>query len=277
MRRRGRIALSVKAVAILVVLGLAVFPIYWMLVSSTTSNSKLFSPELQFFPDMGQLSIFREAFADKGIMRWLTNSAVIAIGTSALALILAIPLGYALSRFTFRGKGLTAVVLLMTQMLPEVLLVVPLFGMFRDLNLLDSRAGLVVINAAFVLPVVCLLIKNGIDAIPVEIEEAARVDGCGPLRTLLRINIPLIAPTISAAAVIAFFHGWNEYVFALTFIFTESLFPASVGIANFVGEQAIPMQSMMAAALMYTTPAVVFYLIVQRYVVTGMTAGSVKG
>ncbi|MDR1634773.1 MAG: carbohydrate ABC transporter permease [Bifidobacteriaceae bacterium] len=269
--------MTARLLAILVVLGLAVFPIYWMLVTATTPNAKLFSSKLSFFPDLGEFSVFGETFSDKGVMLWLWNSAIIALGTAALALVLAIPLGYALSRFRFRGKGLAGVALLMTQMLPEALLVVPLFGIFRNLNLLDSRLGLIMVNAAFVLPVVCLLIKNGIDGTPRELDEAARVDGCGPWRTLLRINLPLIAPTIAAAAVIAFFHGWNEFVFAVTFIFTDDKFPASVGIANFVGEQATSVHAMMSAALMYTIPAVVFYLIVQRYVVTGMTAGSVKG
>ncbi len=277
MKRRVRIGLSVKLIALLVVLGFAVFPIYWMLVTATTPSAELFSSRTRFIPDAGELGVFGETFADNGIMGWLFNSAVIAIGTSALGLLLAMPLSYALSRFAFRGKGAVGIALLMTQMLPEVLLVVPLFAIFRTLNLLDTRLGLVMVNAAFVLPVVCLLLKNGMDAIPKELDEAARVDGCGPLRVLVRVTLPLIAPTISAAAVIAFFHGWNEFVFAVTFIFTESLFPASVGIANFVGEQATSVQPMMAAALMYTVPAVVFYLIVQRYVVTGMTAGSVKG
>jgi multiple sugar transport system permease protein len=269
--------MSARVIGLLVVLGLAVFPIYWMLVTATTPNSRLFSPQIAMFPDVGEFSVFGDTFADKGVMRWLMNSAIVAVGTAMLALVLAIPLGYALSRFTFAGKSATSVALLMTQMLPEALLVVPLFGIFRDINLLDSRVGLMVVNAAFVLPVVCLLIKNGIDGLPRELDEAARVDGCGPWRTLARIHLPLIAPTIAAAAVIAFFHGWNEFVFAVTFIFTDDKFPASVGIANFVGEQATSVHAMMSAALMYTIPAVVFYLLVQRYVVTGMTAGSVKG
>jgi multiple sugar transport system permease protein len=162
-------------------------------------------------------------------------------------------------------------------MLPEALLVVPLFALFRRYDLLDSLVGLIFVNSAFVLPIVALILKGAIDGIPRELEEAGRVDGAAPLSILTRINVPLIAPTIAAAAVIAFFHAWNEYVFAVTFIFTPAIQPASVGIANFIGELGTPIQTVMAVAFMFTLPAVVFYLFAQKYVVAGMTAGAVKG
>ncbi|MEK8104655.1 carbohydrate ABC transporter permease [Micromonospora sp. M12] len=187
------------------------------------------------------------------------------------------PLGYALSRFSFWGKAVLTVVLLFTQMLPEALMVVPLFALFRRFELLDSLTGLILVNSAFVLPIVALILKGAIDGIPKELEEAARADGARPFTTLTRINVPLIAPSIAATAVIAFFHAWNEYVFAVTFIFNPDLQPASVGIANFIGELGTPIQTVMAVAFLFTLPAVAFYLLVQKYVVSGMTAGAVKG
>lgn len=167
--------------------------------------------------------------------------------------------------------------LLFTQMLPEALMVVPLFALFRRFDLLDSLTGLVLVNSAFVLPIVALILKGAIDGIPRELEEAARADGGRPFTVLTRINMPLIAPSIAATAVIAFFHAWNEYVFAVTFIFTPELQPASVGIANFIGELGTPIQTVMAVAFLFTLPAVAFYLLAQKYVVSGMTAGAVKG
>ncbi|MEE6263161.1 carbohydrate ABC transporter permease [Plantactinospora sonchi] len=275
--RGFRIGVTARIVAVLAVLGVAVFPLYWMLVTALSSNGDLFATRPRLTPDLGQFGVFVDALAEGKAAGWLLNSLVIAVGTMVLSVGLGIPLAYALSRFSFVGKAVVTLVLLFTQMLPEALMVVPLFSLFRRFDLLDSLTGLVLVNSAFVLPIVALILKGAIDAIPRELEEAARVDGGRPLVILTRINVPLIAPSIAATAVIAFFHAWNEYVFAVTFIFTPELQPASVGIANFIGELGTPIQTVMAVAFMFTLPAVAFYLLVQKYVVSGMTAGAVKG
>ncbi|MEV4813012.1 carbohydrate ABC transporter permease [Micromonospora avicenniae] len=275
--RRLRFGLTARIVAVLVVLGIAVFPLYWMLVTALSSNSDLFAERPRLTPDLGRFGIFVDALAEGKAAGWLLNSLLIAVGTMVLSVGLGIPLGYALSRFSFRGKAVLTVVLLFTQMLPEALMVVPLFALFRRFDLLDSLTGLVLVNSAFVLPIVALILKGAIDGIPKELEEAGRADGARPFTILTRINVPLIAPSIAATAVIAFFHAWNEYVFAVTFVFTPELQPASVGIANFIGELGTPIQTVMAVAFLFTLPAVAFYLLAQKYVVSGMTAGAVKG
>jgi multiple sugar transport system permease protein len=170
-----------------------------------------------------------------------------------------------------------AIGLFVTQMLPEAMLVVPLYAIFGQLGLLNSLTGLILANTAFTVPVITLILKGAIDGVPIDIEEAAGIDGCSRLGIVLGVVLPLVAPTMAAAAVIAFFHGWNEYVFAQTLVSDEGLRTASVGLAGYVGELSTPMHTVMAIGLMYTIPAVVFYLFVQRYVVSGMTAGGVKG
>lgn len=275
--RTARTGNGVRVVVVLVVLGLAVFPLYWMLVTALTNPRDLYSSSPQLFPDLTELSVFGDALAGGEVGRWLLNSLMISAGTMALSIVLAVPLAYALSRFSFRGKVLVGLGLLLTQMLPEALLVVPLFAIFQDLGLLNSLTGLVLANSAFVMPICALILKGAIDGIPREIEEAARVDGCRPLTILTRINLPLIVPSLSAAAVIAFFHAWNEYVFAVTFTFDLEKRPASVGLAGYIGELGTPISTVMAVAFMFTLPAVVFYLFAQKYVVSGMTAGAVKG
>ncbi|GAB3908989.1 carbohydrate ABC transporter permease [Microbispora bryophytorum] len=272
-----RIGLTLRILGVLVVLGVAVFPLYWMIVTALSSNSDLFAEKARLVPDFSQFGVFIDALAEGKALGWLRNSLVIAVGTTVLSIGLGIPLGYALSRFSFWGKAIVTVLLLFTQMLPEALMVVPLFSLFRRFGLLDSLGGLILVNSAFVLPIVALILKGAIDGIPRALEESARVDGARPLTVLTRINVPLIAPSIAATAVIAFFHAWNEYVFAVTFIFTPGKQPASVGIANFIGELGTPIQTVMAVAFMFTLPAVVFYLFAQRHVVAGMTAGAVKG
>lgn len=278
MRRSMRLGVTARTLAVLVVLGIAIFPVYWMFVTALTPDGELFgSTSINLLPDFSRFRVFTDALADGQVVHWLLNSLIVAAGTTVISIGLGIPLGYALSRFTFRGKAAVAMALLFTQMLPEALLVVPLFAMFRRFDLLNSLHGLILADTAFTLPVVALILKGAIDGVPRELDEAARVDGSRPPTVLASIILPLIAPAIAAAAVIAFFSAWNEYVFAVTFVFDKPLQPASVGVAGFIGEQDTSIQSIMAVGLLFTLPAVAFYLFAQRYVVSGMTAGAVKG
>lgn len=276
--RPGRFpAHMLRLVGVLALLGVAVFPLYWMLVTALTPSSELFSVTPNVLPRLSQLGVFREMFARVPIGIWLANSFLVAAGTTVLTLLLAVLPAYALSRFRFRGNGLLAFSLFATQMLPEAMLVVPLYAIFGRLGLLNTLPGLIFADTAFAVPVVTWILKGAIDAIPIEIEEAARMDGCNRIDIVLGVVLPLMAPTLAATSVIAFFSGWNEYVFAQTLISTEALRTASVGLASFVGELSTPIHVVMAVGVLYTLPAVCFYLLVQRYVVAGMTAGSVKG
>ncbi|HEY5222986.1 MAG TPA: carbohydrate ABC transporter permease [Microbacteriaceae bacterium] len=275
--RRITLGTTARVIGVLIVLGVAVFPLYWMFVTSLTSNGNLFGKGAQLLPDLTRIGEYADALVGGNVPIWLLNSLVIAAGTCVLSVGLGIPLGYALSRFSFRGKAFAGVGLFLTQMLPEALLVVPLFALFRQLHLLNSLGGLILVDTAFVLPIVAFILRGAIDGIPRELEEAARVDGCRPFSVLMRVNLPLIAPTVAAAAVISFFSGWNEYVFAVTFISDPTMQPTSVGVSGFIGELTTPLQTVMTVSVMYTLPAVVFYLFAQKYVVSGMTAGAVKG
>ena len=268
---------AVRMLAILGLLVVAAFPLYWMLVTSLTPSAELFAERPRMLPTLDQFSVYKEVFSTIPVGTWLTNSAIVATGTMVLSIALAILPAYALSRFRFRGKGLFGFTLFATQMLPEAMLVVPLYAIFAELSLLNKLAGLILANAAFTVPVITWILKGAVDGVPIDVEEAARVDGCSQIDIVLSVVIPLIAPTLAAAGVIAFFHGWNEYVFAQTLISSQELRTASVGLAGFVGELSTPVHSVMAVGLIYTLPAVVLYLFVQRYVVSGMTAGSVKG
>jgi multiple sugar transport system permease protein len=263
--------------AVLALLAAAAFPLYWMLVTSLTPSGDLFAAVPHMLPDLAQLTVYREAFLNIPVATWLTNSAIVATGTMVLSIVLGTLPAYALSRFRFRGKGLLGFGLFATQMLPEAMLVVPLYAIFGQMSLLNTLTGLILANTAFTVPVITWILKGAIDGVPIDVEEAARIDGCSQIDIVLAVVIPLIAPTLAAAGVIAFFHGWNEYVFAQTLVSSQELRTASVGLAGFVGELSTPVHSVMAVGIIYTLPAVIFYLFVQRYVVAGLTAGSVKG
>ena len=176
----GRHAL--RMVAVLALLGAAVFPLYWMLVTSMTPSSDLFAPDARLIPKVSEIGVYGEAFHGTSVTIWVRNSAIVAVGTTVLSLALAILPAYALSRFRFRGMGLVGFGLFITQMLPEAMLVVPLYAIFADLKLLNTLGGLILANSAFTVPVITWILKGAIDGVPIDIEEAAKV-ACGTGRT----------------------------------------------------------------------------------------------
>lgn len=266
-----------RLLVVLVLVLVAAFPIYWMLNTALTPRGELFTGQ-PLVPDLSRTpEIFAVFWSGVPLLQWLGNSAIVAFGTTITSLLLAVLAGYGLSRYRFLGRGVVGFALFATQMLPEALLIVPLYALFASLGLLNGLFGLVLANTAFVMPVAVWIIKSAMDGIPYEIEEAARVDGCPRFAILLRVVIPLTAPSIAAAAVILFFDGWNEYMFASTFVQDRAKWTASVGLSSFIGEFITPLSTVFSAALVFAIPAIVFFLLVQRHIVSGLTAGSVKG
>lgn len=255
----------------------AAFPIYWMFNTALTARADLFTAQ-PLIPELRNIGELFQVFSSGvPLVTWLTNSSFVAFGTTLTSLLLAVLAGYGLSRYKFFGRGALGFALFATQMLPEALIVVPLYALFSTLGLLNGLWGLVLANTAFVMPVAVFIIKSAMDSIPYEIEEAAKIDGCPRLVILMRIVLPLSAPSVAAAAVILFFDGWNEYLFASTFIQDRSLWTASVGLSSFIGEYITPLSTVFSAAIVFTLPAIVFFLLLQRQIVSGLTAGSVKG
>lgn len=279
-RRRGigaKFGSLGKAVLITLLVVFAGFPVYWMLGTSLGTEASLYGGSQPLIPEFQNIGQWGGFLSDIPIFRWLGNSFVIAAGTTILSLVLATMAAYALSRYRFHGRGVAGFIFFSTQMLPEALIIVPLYAIFAGAGLLNSHWGLVLADTAFVMPVAMFIIKSGIDKIPFEIEEAARIDGCSRVRILTTIVLPLIMPSIAAAAVIAFFDGWNEFMFANTFISSSDLWPASVGLSSFLGQFYTPMNVVMFCALLFALPAIIFFLWAQRGIVSGLTAGSVKG
>jgi multiple sugar transport system permease protein len=177
------------------------FPLYWMLNTALSQDSELYGQAQGWWPHWERLADFGDLIGSVPIFKWLTNSVVIAGGTTLLSLVFAVLAGYALSRFKFHGKGAAGFLLFATQMLPEALLVVPIYALFASLGLLNGMGGLILANVAFTMPVSVWIIKGAIDAIPYEIEEAAAVDGCPRVTILSLVLTPLILPSIAAAVI----------------------------------------------------------------------------
>ncbi|HCT77930.1 MAG TPA: sugar ABC transporter [Micromonosporaceae bacterium] len=275
---RHRLGVAVRTVSLLLLVIAAGFPLYWMLTTATRRPEEIFGETPHLLPNLTRLDdMFASITNGIPMLQWLTNSAFVAFGTTVLSLLLAVLAAYALSRFRFRGKGLFGFSLFATQMLPEALLVVPLYTIFLTLGLLNNLWSLVLGNVAFAMPVAAWIMKTAMDAVPREIEEAAAIDGCSRYSILRLIVLPLTAPSLAAAAVITFFEGWNEFLFANTFITDQDKWPASKGLASFVGEFVTPLNTVMSAAVVFALPPIVFFLLVQRRIVSGLTSGAVKG
>ncbi|RAX43970.1 carbohydrate ABC transporter permease [Arthrobacter sp. AQ5-06] len=278
MIARRRLSTGVRALLALLLTCLAGFPLFWIINTAMTPTTDLFQGQQRLVPDISRtLDVFSVLTTDTPFLGWMANSAVVAFGTTLLSLVMATMAAYALSRYKFVGKGPMGFLFFATQMLPEALLVVPLYSLFAALGLLNQLSGLVLVNTAFAMPVALFILKSAIDNVPYELEESARVDGCSPLSILQVMVVPLVAPSMAAAAVITFFDGWNEYLFATTFIRDRSSWVGSTGLASFIGEFSTPLDTVFSAALVFTIPAIIFFLLMQRKIVSGLTAGSVKG
>ena len=253
------------------------FPIYWMVNTALTSEEALFSRPQDLFPTAFHLEELSSQLSRVPVLGMLGNSALIAVGTAALSIALALLAAYALSRFRFYGKGVAAFLLFATQMVPAGIYLIPIYTMLLAIGLMDNMWGLVLVNAMFALPVSTFIIKTGLDAIPVEIDEAARIDNCPRFGILTTVLVPLVLPSIASAAVLAFFLAWGELMFAATYLSTQSSWPAAVWLSVLTTDPAVGLPAVMAVSVVYSLPAIAFFHLVQRRIVSGLTAGAVKG
>jgi multiple sugar transport system permease protein len=262
---------------VLVVVVVVGFPIYWMIDTATASQADLYTKPQALLPTAAHLSELFKELKQIPLASMLKNSAFISIGTAVLSVALGTITAYALSRFRFRGRGIISFMLFATQMVPEGIFLIPIYTLFLTLGLIDNLWGLVLVNAAFTLPVSTFIIKSGIDQIPFELEEAARIDNCPRFGILMTVIVPLVFPSIASAAVLSFFSAWGELMFASTFLTSQGKWPASVQLSLLVNDPVANMPVIMAVSLVYSLPAIVFFLLVQRRIVSGLTAGAVKG
>jgi multiple sugar transport system permease protein len=270
----GRILLYVTVVFVALI---TIFPIYWMLVSTFQPSQYTLHYPPPLFPKEITFYQFAELFANHPIARWLRNSFLIAAMAMLLCTALSVLGAYALSSLRWQGRNTFGLFLLITQMLPEILIVIPLYIIYRRLNMLDSLPALSLVNTAFALPICIWILKGVFDTVPGEVLDAAVVDGCTELSVLWNIVLPLSLPGLVAVAVVSFFSAWNEFLFAVIMLASAEFQPASVGLTTLKATGFTPVEQYMAAGLIFSILPVVFYLVMQRYIISGLTAGAVKG
>ena len=273
-RGTGRLAYSLAALCVCVLVS---FPIYWMFVTAISPEQEMYSAHPPLFPRHILMGAFADLLRGGEAGRWLVNSVIVSLGAVVATLAGAIPSGYGISRFRFRGATLFSGLLLATQMLPQALIIVPIYIIFRWFHLLNSLFGLVVINLAINVPVATWILKGYFETVPREIEEAALMDGCTRLQALRRVVLPSAMPAVIAVGVIVLIETWNEYLFATTLITSQGRWVTSVGLASFLGMFTVPIEQVMAGALLFTLPVLALYFALQRHIVSGITGGAVKG
>ena len=255
----------------------ALFPLFWLVKISVTPGSLLYSEGIRLWPSATTLDNFRFVLLQSQFPHFFANSVLVSVATAVVVTILAGAGGYALSRFTFRAKPAIAFLLLLTQMFPLVMLIPPIYRLMTPLGLTDNLFGLILVYTAFNVPFATFLMQSFFDGIPVQLEEAAMIDGCTRLGALRRVIVPLTLPGMAATLGFVFTAAWSELLFALMLINAEEKMTFPVGLLTFVSKFAVEWGQMMAATVMALIPACIFFALIQRYLVRGLTAGAVKG
>ena len=272
-RHGGLVAANAAVLALIVVL---LFPIYWMLISSLRGESQFAFPP-KFLPTHPSATSYIQIFTQKPLGTWLLNSTVVSLASTVLAITVSAPAAFVLARFRSAGLTSFSIAILVTQMLPATLLIIPMYFLFRTLRLLDSLSGLVLVYTAFAIPLSVWILRGFFETIPRDLEESAKIDGCTELDAFRRITLPLSLPGLAATGVFAFVLAWNDFFFAKTFINSQSKWVVTVGLSSLSGWYVLEWQQTMAASAVFALPPAVAFLFVQRYLVGGLTGGAVKG
>ncbi len=277
MRRRGR--RKARAVAIGGTAGLltacVAFPLLWLARLSIIPEPLLtvLPPPLLFAPS---LAAYREVFALHPFFKYLANSVIVAAASSGLATLVGLPAAYSFARFRFRGRGPLSMSMLCFHVMPPIAMIVPFYVLYSRLGVLDTRAALVLTHTSLTLPLSVWLLRGFASRVPIELEDAAQVDGCSRFGVLWRVVVPVMAPGIAATAVLAFLYSWNDFIYAAMLTGREAR-TLPVMIAGFITERAVYWDRVAAAGMLVLLPTLALGVAVQRYLAEGLAAGALKG
>lgn len=272
-RRWRRVVLPV--VGLLVALAF-LGPYLVMVLDSLRPSSDVLDSPPTLFPRHWQWNTFATVLSDSGFRNWLKTSVLISFASTAIVLVVSVPAAYITARFKFPGRTAFLLLILVTQMFSPTSLVVGIYREFFEANLVNTYLAIILTNAAFNLAFAIWILHGFFSSIPVEVEEAADLDGCGRLGTLLRIMLPLTLPGLVTAVIFTFIAAWNEYVVALTLMQDDAKKPLTVGINSYVTGYSQHWDQLFAASLIAIVPVIVLFAAIEKYLVGGLTAGSVK-
>ena len=261
-----------------VLVAIVLFPVYWMLVTSLLPSSIVLSRQPPLLPPLDAVSFaaYAEVFQRRPVLAWMTNSAIVVAGSTVVSLTVATLAGYSLSRFHTPAQRVAAATLLLSKMLPGSLVVVPFFVMFTTLHLTDSLAGLIAANVSVGVPFATWMMKGFFDTLPRELEQAAKIDGCNELQALWFVILPLARPGLAACGIYLAIVAWSEFVFARTLVTKPANWLVTVGLQSFVGEYLVEWPALMAAGIVSLLPMFVLFVLLEPFLVSGLTSGAVK-
>lgn len=274
-RISNRVIIYMLAITLVSVVG---FPLFWMLISSFKLPNELYLFPPNFLPAKWTLKNYSDLFTQTSFSTYFVNSLIVSCGATFLSLLIGGLGAYSLSRFRFFGIAGFSRLTMLCYMLPEVLIVIPLYFYVVDIGIADTLLSLIIGNTAFTLPLTLWYMRSYFNAIPVSLEESAMIDGCTRLQALRKVTLPLALPGLIATGMFSFNHAWNEFLFALVFTSSERNKVLSLGLSTWIGQDNIYSWGMLlASAVLVTIPVMIFYLLVQRKLVTGLSEGGAKG
>jgi ABC-type glycerol-3-phosphate transport system permease component len=255
----------------------AAFPFVWMGMTAFKPSQDIFVTPPTLFPRQATLANLERLFAETRFLVYLRNSLTVALSTVALTLAVATPAAYGLTRFAFPGRDSVAAMILFTYMFAPIMIIVPFYVMMRFLGLTNSHIGLVLAYTTFCLPFNLWLLRTFFQSIPLEIEEAALIDGASRWQSVLYVVLPMALPGVAATGIFTFILAWNDYIFARVLLSADELKTLPIGIADLYNASVVDWGMIMAAGLLVIAPVLGVFVVIQRYMVTGWGAGGVKG
>ena len=267
----GVYALLIIAIVVLV------FPVFWMVSTSLKTPNEMFARNVTMLPKHLTFQNYINVWTQTAFPTYFLNSFKVATISTALALVFSMYAAYAMARIDFPGKNLFGIALLVTQMFPGILFVIPLFVIIKALHLFDTHYALIIAYVAYSLPFGIWMMRGFFAAIPMELEDAAAVDGATMLGTFHRVILPLSGPGIAAVTMYNFIRSWNEFLFALVFLQSNTLFTLPLGLAGFEGDYSFRWDLLMAGASSVSMPVLIVFLVMNRFIVQGLLGGAVKG
>lgn len=262
---------------IFVLLALFIFPIYWMFIASLKENAVLMRVPPQLYPTFSTVENYLKILQNGKYLNYIKNSLIVASMTVAVDLVLAIFAGYALSRYRFPGRKIIMTGLLSAQVFPVVVIIISLYEFFANLKLMNTHIGLTLADVAMSLPLSVWMLKSFCDGVPSSLDEAARIDGCSRMMTLIKVVIPLMKPGMLAVGIYAFLQSWDDYLISLIIMTKTNMKTLPVGIAEtFLGEFGFDYAGMMTIAVIASLPVLLLFLIFNKHMVAGLTGGAVK-
>lgn len=252
-------------------------PTLWMLSTALKPIDEVMKTPSQWISENFTFDSFINIFKDYPFGHYFLNSTIIVFVSTIASIIVSCLAAYGVTRFRFKGKGSFLTFLLVTQMFPSIMLLIPFYHVLKSMNLIDTHMGLILVYISFTIPFCTWMMVGFFKSIPLELDEAARIDGCSRLRTFIQIIMPLSLPGLASTAIYAMLTGWNEYMFALILTNSEEMRTLPVGIAELNGYYKILWNDLMAASVISSLPLIILFLFFQKYFISSLTAGSVKG